>query len=307
TRRGWAQRSIHAKTTSLIVLAALSGLAAGVLEPTLGGHGWTLIMMTCVAVLVPLHIARRAISQPLERVLYEARHAWRTQRPTRNVDLPMNCDDEIDQLAQLVYQHTLEAYRHARAANHLRRTLDHRVEQATGLATRHLQQMAMRDPLTGLGNRRFLQDHLEGLVDSCRSSETDLICLAIDMDNFKPINDTLGHPAGDRLLKLLGELIRGNIRSDDLGIRTGGDEFLILMPGGDMRGASELASRLRQLFGQHVRTTLPRTLPAGLSIGLASLLHDQPSSGEALVQQADKRLYTAKHAGKGRIATCEQV
>lgn len=260
------------------------------------------MLLLTAAIAGPLWLAGQAVTAPLQRLLYETQHAWRVQRPTRQ-NGAHSVGDEITQLELLVHRHTLRAYRQARAVNHLRRTLDHRVERATRMATHQLEQMAMRDPLTGLGNRRFLDEHLDALTASCRSSETDLICLAMDLDNFKPINDTLGHTAGDNLLKFLAELIEGNIRRHDLAIRLGGDEFLILMPGVAMRPAAEFVQRLRQLFDQHVRTTLPRSLSTGLSVGLASLRQDGAKSGAALIDQADRRLYAAKTAGKNRLAT----
>lgn len=301
--RVWCDAPMRSKTAVLIVLAAVGGMAAGLAEAATGHVGLPLLVLITIAIAGPMWLAKRAIWQPLERVLHEADHAWRTQRPTRQLDLRMNREDEIGRLAALLHQHTLRAYRQARVADHLRRTLDHRVQRATGQATRQLQEMAMRDPLTELGNRRFLNQHLEELVASCRSSGTDLLCLVLDLDNFKPLNDTLGHAAGDRLLTMLGQLIRGNLRRDDLAVRYGGDEFVLLLPGAESRQAAEVAHRLRELFRQHVRTTLPRTLKINLSVGMASLQHDRVIDGAALIQRADSRLYQAKNAGKGQ--TCD--
>ena len=158
----------------------------------------------------------------------------------------------------------------------------------------------MHDTLTGLGNRRFLEENLEPLFQSAWSQGADLVCIAIDMDHFKQVNDTLGHEAGDKLLVFMGELIRGSIRREDFGVRLGGDEFLVLMPDSDLEGGRAYGERVVSLFRQHVRATLPQGVRANLSVGVAAV-SGGATSGRRLVKAADSNLYAAKRAGRGQV------
>ena len=153
--------------------------------------------------------------------------------------------------------------------------------------------------MTDLGNRRFLDENMPLLFDSVCASRTELICLALDLDDFKHVNDTQGHAMGDELLKALAGLLRATLRHDDLAIRLGGDEFVVLLPGCDLERAGQLASNWHLLFGQQARSLLPADVTCGVSIGIASLRRDAPASAEALLQAADANLYAAKRAGKG--------
>lgn len=157
----------------------------------------------------------------------------------------------------------------------------------------------MRDPLTNLGNRRFLDEQLPALVDATRETGTELICVMMDMDNFKAVNDALGHAEGDRLLRLIGQLIAGSARQGDMSVRLGGDEFVVFMPGADHGRAQALADHVRMHFKQQTRVMHPQGPHADISAGVAALLADGLDDAEALMAQADHRLYRAKGAGKG--------
>ena len=121
------------------------------------------------------------------------------------------------------------------------------------------------------------------------------------MDNFKTVNDTLGHDVGDDLLKTLGSLIRASTRSVDCGVRLGGDEFVVLLPGCGMDRAKEFGERLVSLFRQYVSTVVPRDIRTGLSVGISEL-KDGIASGSELLKAADENLYVAKRSGKGQLA-----
>jgi diguanylate cyclase (GGDEF)-like protein len=160
----------------------------------------------------------------------------------------------------------------------------------------------MRDPLAGLANRRFLDENLEPLVHSSLHASSPLSCIAIDMDNFKLVNDTLGHKAGDELLTFLASLIRANARNQDFAIRLGGDEFLLILPGCRIQRASQLAHTIALLFRQNARTVHTADIPVDLSFGVACLGPDI-TSAKQLLERADANLYAAKRSGKGRIVT----
>jgi diguanylate cyclase (GGDEF)-like protein len=156
-----------------------------------------------------------------------------------------------------------------------------------------LRQQATRDALTGLYNRRMLEEFLPTAVARCTPAHT-LSLLMIDVDNFKPLNDTLGHPAGDDLLRNISQIIRSTIRETDLAFRCGGDEFIVVLDGIDAPGGRAVADRLTKLVDD-LATTLHVAAPPRLSIGVATLTECADRSAEHLLATADKRLYTVKH------------
>ena len=157
-----------------------------------------------------------------------------------------------------------------------------------------LRQQATRDVLTGLFNRRFLDQYLPQAVARAAQVRADLCLLMIDVDNFKLLNDTLGHAAGDDLLRAIGQLIRSAIRGEDVAFRCGGDEFVVLLPGYDQKAGQALADRLIMLVDALAKT-IKVSAPPRLSIGVATLgsLGDDQTP-EALLAEADKSLYAVK-------------
>lgn len=156
---------------------------------------------------------------------------------------------------------------------------------------------ASRDALTGLSNRRSFDEELPAILDECRATRRDLVLMMIDVDYFKNLNDTLGHQAGDDLLRSIGQIIRSTIRDTDNAYRYGGDEFVVLLPGADAVSAHALSDRLKHLVDgltRHHRHLNPR--PA-LSVGMVSLF-DLPHSArvEDLIARADAQLYELKRA-----------
>jgi diguanylate cyclase (GGDEF)-like protein len=162
-----------------------------------------------------------------------------------------------------------------------------------------LHQRAFHDPLTGLPNRALLQDRLVRALDRARRRGQSIAVLFLDLDNFKRINDSLGHDAGDRLLIAATDRLRGCLRSEDTLARLGGDEFTVLLeeisgPRTPLLVAERIAEALRapvQLDGQQVYTA------ASIGIAISSPGADQASD---LLRDADLAMYHAKAAGKGR-------
>jgi diguanylate cyclase (GGDEF)-like protein len=158
-----------------------------------------------------------------------------------------------------------------------------------------LQLQAMRDPLTGLFNRRALEQELPRMIEQMGSAGNDLCLLMIDVDNFKPLNDTLGHAAGDQLLKEISQIIRSTVRDDDMAFRVGGDELVVLLGSCNFTGGKAIAERLDSLV---VALTRPLQTPrqVRLSIGVCTLMELAEASPAGLMEVADKRLYAVKAA-----------
>jgi len=178
--------------------------------------------------------------------------------------------------------------------------MDDRVDRAIHKATLSLSQKIHCDPMTGLGNRRFLDDELDKLVEMSLESGTPLLAIAIDLDHFKSVNDTLGHEAGDKIIKLAADLMRQGLRENDLTVRLGGDEFLVLMPNGTQESAGRYTQSLRQHFVQQakVRFSGAPKVP-NMSIGVAMLDRKKHVCSQDLLRAADNALYTAKKRGRG--------
>ncbi len=155
--------------------------------------------------------------------------------------------------------------------------------------------LASVDPLTGLGNRRYLDERLAEEVDRARRELTSAFAvLLVDLDGFKAINDQLGHAAGDDTLRWVAAFLNANTRDHDVCFRTGGDEFVVLLPGADREGAALMAQRMRRRLE---RACAGRTMPVGMSIGVASW-PDDGAGAERLLSVADERMYCDKATRK---------
>ena len=167
-----------------------------------------------------------------------------------------------------------------------------------------LARQAFQDILTGLPNRALFIDRATHALDQHRRSLRPLALMFVDLDDFKAVNDTLGHPVGDQLVIRVAERLRGAIRSSDTVARFGGDEFAVLAEGEDTDGV-DLGARL----GESLRapfTLGKEQLSIGASIGIAEVTADQLTpSLDDLFSRADIAMYSAKRAGKGQLALYE--
>jgi diguanylate cyclase (GGDEF)-like protein len=162
-----------------------------------------------------------------------------------------------------------------------------------------LRQQATRDVLSGLCNRRMFDSYLPQIIEQCVADKLDLSLLMVDVDNFKPLNDSLGHGAGDDLLRDIGQIIRSGVRDNDMAFRVGGDEFVIVLPTCPPQRAQQVADRMAEMVDALARP-LRLASPVGLSIGVASLSQLTLGDSKLLVQLADKRLYEVKSTRKTR-------
>ena len=161
-----------------------------------------------------------------------------------------------------------------------------------------LRALALTDALTGLPNRRYLEERLTGEIGRAARYGHPLAVMVIDVDDFKRINDTWGHSKGDEVLVWVGRFLRSQLRTHDVVGRTGGDEFVAILPSTDREGAELLASRLRDTL-EAVRGRDDH--PVKLSVGVAAL---GPGAGDAenLLSAADRAMYLAK-GRKKRLPT----
>jgi diguanylate cyclase (GGDEF)-like protein/PAS domain S-box-containing protein len=162
-------------------------------------------------------------------------------------------------------------------------------------ARAQIARLAYYDMLTGLPNRTHLRELISEAVAACPAGKR--VALAfLDVDNFKDVNDTLGHSAGDELLVQLAQRLRAQIRLDDMLGRLGGDEFVIVLPDRDAAGASLVASRITEALAMPLRIGT-RQVPMSASIGI-SMYPDNATDIDTLIQQADAAMYQAKRAGR---------
>ena len=174
-----------------------------------------------------------------------------------------------------------------------------------------LQQLATRDGLTGLANRRCFDDTLHAEWTRAMRANQPLSLLMVDVDNFKAYNDTHGHLGGDECLKRIAEAVAGEMRTNDLVARYGGEEFAVILPNQSLKGAAIVAERIRRRVE---RLQVPGSLPSPdqegaipmrhvtVSIGAATALVSNEHSASELVAIADAALYRAKHLGRNRIS-----
>ena len=164
-----------------------------------------------------------------------------------------------------------------------------------------LQRLSRHDGLTGLLNRRALEDALAAQIQRSRRSGEPFCVLMLDADHFKAINDRFGHAVGDQALKHLSTLLRGHMREVDRVARFGGEEFLVLLPGLGLAAALPVAERLRAQVAAAPLAHGDALIPLSVSIGMAEWggAQDDPSR---LLVRADVALYQAKHDGRDRVA-----
>ena len=163
-------------------------------------------------------------------------------------------------------------------------------------------EMAITDALTGLSNRRYMENHLGTLMEQAASRGKPLTALVLDIDYFKSVNDTHGHDAGDDVLREFALRIRRSIRGIDLACRYGGEEFVVIMPETDMAVATMVAERLRRRIAADpfVIQQGARTIPVTISIGVAAA-QGKGDSAAAILKRADQALYQAKRDGRNRV------
>ncbi len=165
-----------------------------------------------------------------------------------------------------------------------------------------LRELSITDSLTRLYNRRYLMECLNREFSrSCRG-KTSMSLLMADVDHFKEINDTYGHPQGDRVLTALAAELRSHLRSYDIAARFGGEEFAMVLPDTGPAEAAEIAERLRRAAGEMTFSGAP-ALSMTVSLGISAAPLQGIDTVEDLIREADRALYRAKREGRNRVCT----
>jgi diguanylate cyclase (GGDEF)-like protein/PAS domain S-box-containing protein len=173
---------------------------------------------------------------------------------------------------------------------------------------RQLQILSVTDELTGLFNQRHFYAVMAKELDRTKRYQHPLSIICFDLDDFKGINDSLGHLEGDRVLRTIGELLKETLRENDIPVRYGGDEFMVLLPGTGIQDASQTAERIRSIFN----TKCPYSIEKG-TVGIAKVsmsLGVTETNGmekpDQVVQRADLAMYEAKSSGGDRTVLLKQ-
>ncbi|MFQ5415011.1 MAG: diguanylate cyclase [Phycisphaerae bacterium] len=250
------------------------------------------VVLVVLAIPLGFYLVRRVLA-PIEE-LSDAMNEF--SRGKLHVRSHVRRNDEIGRLAtafnRMADQHQQT---HDRIVK-LNTDLEVRVAQRT----KQLREIASREPLTGLYNRRYFNEVFTRGVSEGQRYGTDLACIMLDLDDFKRVNDVFGHQGGDEVLILVAKTISRELRGADVAARFGGDEFVAMLPRTDTARALVLAGRIVDAFADAVQERFP-TAAVSMSIGIASLKTAGVTNAEALLRSADQALYQAKSAGTHRI------
>jgi two-component system cell cycle response regulator len=177
----------------------------------------------------------------------------------------------------------------------------HRVCEEEERAIVRLYEAGLRDPLTGLANRKQLEETLRAELSFARRHGTDLALVMADVDRFKAVNDTYGHLVGDTVLRHITQVFAATVRTEDVVARFGGEEFVVVARSTSLRSGQQLAERLRRALEGNPLTVRGDTLRLTASFGVSSLSSTPDPTPSALLGSADGRMYEAKAMGRNRV------
>jgi diguanylate cyclase (GGDEF)-like protein len=177
-------------------------------------------------------------------------------------------------------------------------------EEKLLILQKELEEQAIRDSLTGLYNRRFLDETLSRELSRAERDKYSVSVVMLDLDHFKVFNDTYGHDVGDMMLKQLGKLLSSQVRAGDIACRYGGEEFVVVMPKASLTVARQRANDWRMRFESQILIFEGEVLNATLSAGI-SVYPMHGTTSEEIIRKADQAMYTAKSAGRNMVITAQ--
>lgn len=164
-----------------------------------------------------------------------------------------------------------------------------------------LKKQVRTDSLTGLFNKPYLRDALETELERTSRTHQPTSLIMLDVDHFKKVNDTFGHPAGDSVLQHVARVIKSTLRKIDIPCRYGGEEFAIILPSTPLGIAAMVAERVREFIEKTPVEEFPTDLSVTASLGVSCYMPQMTASTDALIAQADRLLYKAKAGGRNQV------
>jgi diguanylate cyclase (GGDEF)-like protein len=302
TRKGRAWLHVVAVTLASAAIAATfvalrrhdPVLAAGIRHLVLPGAMLALLLLVAVR-----HERRwRRGSQELAGLIRQVRLGERS--PSMLLRRRSDRAEELAALAGECARLAKDLHEQHRLVRRLELDCKHQVAHRTNALERQvnlLRSKARRDALTGLNNRGSFEELYPAMVRRAREAGRDLSVVMADLDDFKLLNDTLGHPAGDRMLREVGRVVQSAIREADAAFRYGGDEFVLVLDGADPLQARAMADRVARIVDDlGSRLAIPRR--PGLSCGVASVSEHPRADASGLLQAADADVYRVKSRRK---------
>ena len=218
--------------------------------------------------------------------------------------LRLESDPTIEEIKEIINTVTFEAKEMSRAHQGIQSTLVTLNDEISDLRSDvdRLETEVLTDPLTQVANRRAFDDDLEKQINSSRKKGQALALIMVDIDLFKRVNDEFGHQVGDKIIQFFSTMMAKNIRRNDCLFRYGGEEFAIILPDTEIKGAAQLAENLRRVVSSRVLKTGSNGQIVGkvtMSLGVASLREQENS--EDFIGRTDKQLYNAKKLGRNRV------
>jgi diguanylate cyclase (GGDEF)-like protein len=198
------------------------------------------------------------------------------------------------------------AVENARLYTDAQKEIDEKIkaEEKLLILQKELEEQAIRDSLTGLYNRRFLDETLSRELSRAERDKYSVSVVMLDLDHFKVFNDTYGHDVGDLMLKQLGRLLTSQVRAGDIACRYGGEEFVVVMPKASLSVAKQRANDWRMRFESQILIHEGEVLNATLSAGV-SVYPMHGTTSDEIIRKADQAMYAAKTAGRNLVIAAE--
>ncbi len=235
---------------------------------------------------------------------------------TAEINLPLKAPE--DQLVGMVYIASYSKASYSGEEIRLLYTFTARIALVLHIINnlfsfRLVKEMAIKDGLTGLYNRRYFDEQITNELNRAKRYHSNVSFLVLDIDHFKKVNDTHGHLNGDQILKELARIICESARKIDVAVRYGGEEFVIILPETDINGAMVIAERLRKKIENHpfrlIASDLetPQEIHITVSIGVSQALPSSKITAQELIEQGDRAMYTAKKTGRNKVVSFNEI